>query len=125
MKLIKYLSALALILTLSACNGSSTDNEHDDNREELVVEVEPTLLYDIDIEGYEIATDTIRSGETVGGILGRRFFSVGQYVFAASTLRMMSLSPHATIVCMLAALQRYSMSCLRSRWVAGTAMENP
>lgn len=75
MKLIKYLSALALILTLAACNGSSTDSEHDDNREELVVEVEPTLLYGIDIEGYEIATDTIRSGETVGGILGRRGIS--------------------------------------------------
>ena len=34
--------------------------------------VEPTLLYGIDIDGYEIENDTVRMGETVGGILGRR-----------------------------------------------------
>ena len=34
--------------------------------------VEPTLLYGINIDGYEILNDTVRMGETVGGILGRR-----------------------------------------------------
>ena len=42
-------------------------------QEELVKE--PELLYGIDIEGYTIENDTVRLGETIGGILGRRGIS--------------------------------------------------
>ena len=70
MKFFLHITVLALIATLTACGGSSTDNEQD-SVDSIEVK-EPVLLYGIDIEGYEIATDTVRNGETVGGILGRR-----------------------------------------------------
>ena len=73
MNFIARLTTLLLIVTLAACGGSSTENKSNTEIEEIVKE--PTLLYGIDIEGYEILNDTVRMGETVGGILGRRGIS--------------------------------------------------
>ena len=73
MNFITRITTLLLIVTLAACGGSSTENKSNTEIEEIAKE--PTLLYGIDIEGYEILNDTVRMGETVGGILGRRGIS--------------------------------------------------
>ena len=74
MNLMIRLSTLLLLLGLMACGGGSSDIENNETiADELVPE--PVLLYGIDIEGYNIAEDTVRMGETVGGILGRRGIS--------------------------------------------------
>ena len=72
MNFIIRLTALLLTLSVVACGGGST--ETGDNSIEEVAK-EPVLLYGIDIEGYTIEHDTVRMGETVGGILGRRGIS--------------------------------------------------
>jgi murein DD-endopeptidase MepM/ murein hydrolase activator NlpD len=56
-----------------ACGGGSTENKG--SGAESAEIKEPEYLYGINIEGYTIANDTVRSGETVGGILGRRGIS--------------------------------------------------
>jgi murein DD-endopeptidase MepM/ murein hydrolase activator NlpD len=71
MKLIARFSALLLLLGMVACGGSSTENKGNDAANGTANK-EPEYLYGINIEGYTIANDTVRSGETVGGILGRR-----------------------------------------------------
>lgn len=71
MKFIARISALLLTLGVVACGGNSADN----TSKGITVDVENTeadLLYGIDKRGYNITNDTVRSGETVGGILGRR-----------------------------------------------------
>jgi murein DD-endopeptidase MepM/ murein hydrolase activator NlpD len=68
--MIKYASILLLALVAIGCGGGSTDKESENIVSEEVVA--PTYLYGIDIDGYEIVNDTVRMGETVGGILGRR-----------------------------------------------------
>ena len=73
MNIIKYISTLLLLLFVVGCFGGSTETKGDNIASEEVVE--PTYLYGIDIEGYEIVNDTVRMGETVGGILGRRGIS--------------------------------------------------
>ena len=73
MNIIKYISTLLLLLFAVGCIGGSTETKGDNIASEEVVE--PTYLYGIDIEGYEIVNDTVRMGETVGGILGRRGIS--------------------------------------------------
>lgn len=70
MNLITRLTTLLLAFTLVACGGSTTENGGNNAIEERVKE--PVFLYGIDIEGYTIENDTVRMGETVGGILGRR-----------------------------------------------------
>ena len=70
MNLITRLTTLLLAFTLVACGGSTTENGGNNAIEETVKE--PVFLYGIDIEGYTIENDTVRMGETVGGILGRR-----------------------------------------------------
>lgn len=75
MKFTKVIYACALLVMAVSCFGGSTDNASDNNATVTPEVVEPTLLYGIDIEGYNIENDTIRSGETVGGILGRRGIS--------------------------------------------------
>ncbi len=75
MNIIKPITALLLLASLVACGGSSTENASDNNSETQPEERSPELLYGIDIEGYTIENDTIRPGETVGGILGRRGIS--------------------------------------------------
>lgn len=70
MNMIKYTSILLLALVAIGCGGGSTDKESENIVSEEVVA--PTYLYGIDIDGYEIINDTVRMGETVGGILGRR-----------------------------------------------------
>ena len=71
MKLIARFSALLLLLGMVACGGGSTDTKGK-NADNGTKDKEPEYLYGIDIEGYTITNDTVRSGETVGGILGRR-----------------------------------------------------
>ena len=74
MRFVTKLSTLLLLVAMVACGGSSTDKRGDDIESTPEV-VEPEYLYGIDIAGYTIASDTVRSGETVGGILGRRGIS--------------------------------------------------
>ena len=73
MNIIKYISTLLLLLFAVGCIGGTTETKGDNIASEEVVE--PTYLYGIDIEGYEIVNDTVHMGETVGGILGRRGIS--------------------------------------------------
>lgn len=73
MKILKHISALLLTLMVVGCGGGSTETKSTDT---VNVEVkEPEYLYGINIDGYIIENDTVRSGETVGGILGRRGIS--------------------------------------------------
>jgi len=69
------LTALLVVTFVAACGGSSTDNASNKSTTDVATTKEPELLYGIDIEGYTIANDTVRVGETVGGILGRRGIS--------------------------------------------------
>lgn len=70
MSIIKHISALLLSLMVVGCGGFSAEKGSDKIAHKEVVE--PTYLYGINIDGYEIVNDTVRMGETVGGILGRR-----------------------------------------------------
>lgn len=74
MKLLTRITTLLVVLVMVACGGNSTDNTSN-TTPEPIAEPEPELLYGIDIEGYTIENDTVRLGETVGGILGRRGIS--------------------------------------------------
>lgn len=73
MKFTIRISALLMLIGMVAC-GSSADTKSNDIEATPEV-VEPEYLYGINIDGYTIASDTVRSGETVGGILGRRGIS--------------------------------------------------
>lgn len=75
MKRLMRLTALLMITFVAACGGSSTDNASDKSTSDMATAAEPELLYGIDIAGYTIENDTVRMGETVGGILGRRGIS--------------------------------------------------
>ena len=72
MKLITRISALLMLLCMMACGGNSTDNVSKETSTDGSKAAEPEYLYGINIDGYTIANDTVRMGETVGGILGRR-----------------------------------------------------
>ena len=74
MKRLNILFALLLTLNLAACGGSSSDNETS-SASTTPEEVEPQREYGIIVDGYTISNDTVRSGETLGGILGRRGIS--------------------------------------------------
>ena len=73
MRIIKHVYALLLTLMVVGCGGFSAEKKSENIASEVAVE--PTYLYGINIDGYEIANDTVRMGETVGGILGRRGIS--------------------------------------------------
>lgn len=65
-----------MLAGMVACGGGSTDSKSDIiNQGDESVVVEPEYLYGIDIAGYNISNDTVRSGETVGGILNRNGIS--------------------------------------------------
>ena len=64
---------LLMVLLLGATSCSWFEGDNDNTTSDAEAAKEPTLLYDIDIEGYTITSDTVRTGETVGGILGRFF----------------------------------------------------
>lgn len=65
-----------MLAGMVACGGGSTDSKSDiTNQGNESVVVEPEYLYGIDIAGYNISNDTVRSGETVGGILNRNGIS--------------------------------------------------
>ena len=70
MNITKYIFTLLMTLAIVGCVGGSTETKSENSVVEEVAA--PTYLYGIDIDGYEIANDTVRMGETVGGILGRR-----------------------------------------------------
>ena len=69
MKRLYILLALVVAMMTAACSKSGSDAAIEE------VQPEPVLLYGIDIEGYTIEQDTVRDGETLGGILGRRGIS--------------------------------------------------
>ena len=71
MKRLLYFTALSLLLCATSCGVGSSDKENDNKIVEAEI-AEPVYLYGIDIEGYDIQRDTVRSGETIGGILSRR-----------------------------------------------------
>ena len=74
MKFANIITAVSLLTLGVACGGGSAENES--NIDSVAMEPQqPELLYGIDIEGYTIENDTVRMGETVGGILGRRGIS--------------------------------------------------
>lgn len=70
MKRLHLLVALVVAVLATACWGG---REEATPAEEVAKE--PVMLYGIDIEGYTIEEDTVRLGETLGGILGRRGIS--------------------------------------------------
>lgn len=71
----KLITTTMLLLMGIACGGGSSENKsNEDNLQEEMAK-EPELLYGINIDGYTIENDTVRLGETVGGILGRRGIS--------------------------------------------------
>lgn len=74
MKRLNLLIALLLTLSLAACGGNSSDNETS-SASTTPEEVEPQREFGIIVDGYTISNDTVRSGETLGGILGRRGIS--------------------------------------------------
>ena len=73
MSIFKHLSTLLLLLLVVGCGGNSAETKS----ENVILDevAEPTYLYGIDIEGYDIVSDTVRRGETVGGILSRHGIS--------------------------------------------------
>ena len=74
--MITRITALIMLAGMVACGGGSTDSKSDiTNQGDESVVVEPEYLYGIDIAGYNISNDTVRSGETVGGILNRNGIS--------------------------------------------------
>ncbi|MBQ5738353.1 MAG: peptidoglycan DD-metalloendopeptidase family protein [Alistipes sp.] len=83
MKRLPIFTASLLALMAMACGGNSSDNENnhgefgDFDGEEYTDSLfaEPVLLYGIDTTPYTVTTDSVRSGETVGGILGRNGIS--------------------------------------------------
>ncbi len=63
---------MLLALLLAACGGTSSDNDECAGFNADSVEVaEPIFLYGIDTTPYIVSNDSIRHGETVGGILNR------------------------------------------------------
>lgn len=77
MKRLRYITAIALLLGATSCGVFSSDKESENQSIEAEAQ-EPTLLYGINIEGYDIKRDTVRSGQTVGGILSR--YGVSAYM---------------------------------------------
>ena len=70
--MLKKITAFIMLIGMVACGGGSTDNKSTkaDNSSNNAPK-EPEYLYGININDYTVANDTVRSGETVGGILNR------------------------------------------------------
>ncbi len=83
MKRLSIYTAAILAMFSIACGGNSSDNEKNHNgfgdfdgyEYTDSLENEPVLLFGIDTTPYTVTTDSVRSGETVGGILGRNGIS--------------------------------------------------
>ena len=71
MNLFTRISALLMLVAMVACGGGSADNKGKNDANNSGTANEPKYLYGINISGYTITNDTVRSGETVGGILNR------------------------------------------------------
>ena len=83
MKRLSIYTAAILAIFFIACGGNSSDNEKNNNgfgdfdgyEYTDSLENEPVFLFGIDTTPYTVTTDSVRSGETVGGILGRNGIS--------------------------------------------------
>ena len=71
MKIILRITTLVMLVAMVACGGGSAEKRGNIASDEVAVVKEPVYLYGINVEGYNISNDTVRSGETVGGILNR------------------------------------------------------
>ena len=71
MKMLKKITAFIMLIGMVACGGSSTDNKSNRGGDIDNAPKEPVYLYGINTNNYTVANDTVRSGETVGGILNR------------------------------------------------------
>ena len=72
MKRLALLSTLLVALLWAACGGRSSDNEMEGFIEVDSTELaEPIFLYGIDTTPYIVEDDSVRKGDTAGGILGR------------------------------------------------------
>lgn len=79
MKRLYVYSAAIMAMLSMACGGGSSDNENNDTEVVDTVEiVEPEYLFGIDITPYDVVTDTIRQGETLGVLLGRHGISASR-----------------------------------------------
>ena len=73
MKRLALLSTLLVALLWTACGGGSSDNEMEgfiDNMDSAEL-AEPIYLYGIDTTPYIVSNDSVRKGDTAGGILNR------------------------------------------------------
>ena len=77
MKSLYAYSAALLAMLSTACGGGSSENENQDIDpiQDTVAVVEPEYLFGIDTTPYNVETEVIRSGETLGGILNRHGIS--------------------------------------------------
>ena len=72
MKFLTRITAFVMLVGMVACGGGSTDNKSTVAGDSTPnTPKEPVYLYGIDTNNHNVANDTVRSGETVGGILNR------------------------------------------------------
>ena len=67
-KIFLYTLAFTALVTTGCWSESSTTNEDNGS---ATTTPEPTLVYNIVADDYELITDTVRSGESMGKILNR------------------------------------------------------
>lgn len=72
MKFLTQITAFVMLIGMVACGGDSTDNKSTAAGDSSIeTPKEPVYLYGININDHIVVNDTVRSGETLGGILNR------------------------------------------------------
>lgn len=72
MKFITQITAFVMLVGMVACGGDSTDNKSTAaGNSSIETPKEPEYLYGVNINDHTVVNDTVRSGETLGGILNR------------------------------------------------------
>ena len=72
MKFITRITAFIMLAGMVACGGGSTENKSTAAGDSSTdTPAEPVYLYGINTNDHNVVNDTVRSGETVGGILNR------------------------------------------------------